>query len=84
MVPVLGDGNHQEANDMICFKPKDEPLDDPYGWRQHDKVDHKHSGRFGHYCDEWDGLWICADCTGEFKHCKCFTPTEILTEEMDK
>ena len=43
----------------------EEPLDDPYGWRAHDKGT-THSGKHGHYCADWDGLWICEDCD-EFK-----------------
>lgn len=29
-----------------------------------------HSGNKGHYCWDWDGLYICADCP-EFECCSC-------------
>jgi hypothetical protein len=48
-----------------------EPLDDQFGWRSHDKGWPEHSGKRGHYCLEFDGLWICEDC-GEFTVCRCF------------
>lgn len=41
----------------------------------HDKYAPDHSGKFGHYCPEWDYLWICQDCDMEFSCCGCF-PTE--------
>lgn len=30
-----------------------------------------HSSKKGHFCLEWDSLWICEDCQ-EFQACKCF------------
>lgn len=29
-----------------------------------------HSGKQGHYCLEWDDMYICEDCE-EFKYCEC-------------
>lgn len=64
---------------LVCYrapqKPATEPLNDRYGWRAHDKGAPKHAGSHGHYCHEWDGLWICADCP-EFEACVCFSPEE--------
>lgn len=44
--------------------------EDPYGPEAHDLGWPQHSKKRGHYCEEWDGLWICEDCS-EFKHCSC-------------
>lgn len=44
---------------------------DPFGKRAHNKTHKSHRGKYGHYCWEWDGLWICAEC-GEFHACRCF------------
>jgi len=57
----------------------DEPLNDPFGWRAHDKGWPKHSGNLGHYCMEFDGLWICEDCE-EFKVCQCFEKEDDCSE----
>ncbi len=43
---------------------------DPFGPEAHDKHAPTHSGKRGHYCYDWDGLWICEDCS-EFECCKC-------------
>lgn len=45
---------------------------DRFGPNGH-KYYHKgsHTNRFGHFCSEWDYLWICGDCK-EFQACKCF------------
>ncbi len=43
---------------------------DPFGQKAHDKNCPEHSKRKGHYCLEWDGLWICEDCP-EFEVCNC-------------
>lgn len=42
---------------------------DPFGPEAHRQ--HKHKGVNGHYCCEWDGLWICEECP-EFDCCCCF------------
>lgn len=51
-----------------------------------------HSGTRGHYCPEWDFLYICEDCP-EFEACHCMfgdpdainwpegTPLQLWTEE---
>jgi hypothetical protein len=41
----------------------------------------EHSGRYGHYCSDWDGLYICEDCE-EFKSCGCFDNLKLT--EQDK
>lgn len=50
-------------------KEKDD-AEDPFGMAAHDRAAPKHSGIKGHYCLEFDGLWICEDCT-EFDCCTC-------------
>ena len=50
----------------------DEDKADSYGCHAHDTGWPGHSGNRGHYCLEWDDLWICEDCE-EFKVCSCFT-----------
>ena len=47
-----------------------EDMDDPFGMYAHDDGHPLHSGNCGHYCNDWDGLWICEDCE-EFAHCHC-------------
>lgn len=42
---------------------------DPFGKESHDDFD-CHSGIRGHYCPDWDGLYICQDCP-EFESCCC-------------
>ncbi len=44
---------------------------DPFGPEAHNEQIPNHSGLHGHYCVEWDGLWICEDCD-EFDCCSCF------------
>jgi hypothetical protein len=44
--------------------------DDPFGKEAHDEHAPNHSGEEGHFCWEWDGLWICKDCP-EFEFCHC-------------
>lgn len=63
----------QDGPDMseIPAKPESEPLDDPFGWRAHDKQVPEHSGLSGHYCMDFDGLWICRDCS-EWDCCTCY------------
>lgn len=36
----------------------------------HKKACKNHSGAYGHYCPEWDELFICEDCP-EFQCCTC-------------
>lgn len=60
-------------------KPETEPLDDEHGWRMHDKHCPDHSGYYGHYCNEFDGLWICKDCS-EWDVCTCVTKEEAKDE----
>lgn len=43
---------------------------DPFGATAHNKFNPDHSGKYGHFCVEWDGLYICQDCS-EFKCCTC-------------
>ncbi len=61
--------------------------DDPFGKEAHDKQCPTHSKESGHFCDEFDGLWICKDCS-EALTCRCFgavlreeTPEEIKARE---
>lgn len=49
----------------------EEDKKDPFGRYAHDCDCPKHSGKKGHYCTEWDDLWICEDCE-EFEVCLCF------------
>lgn len=39
-----------------------------------------HSGKYGHYCDDWDGLYICEDCD-EFKSCTCFKNVDLSDQD---
>jgi len=57
------------------MKPESEPLDDLFGWRMHDKYSPDHSGQYGHYCMDFDGLWICKDCS-DFACCTCLTDAD--------
>lgn len=41
----------------------------PNGHRYYHK--NLHTNRFGHFCPEWDYMWICSDCK-EFQVCRCF------------
>jgi len=49
---------------------------DPFGPEAHDQ---NCSGRLGHYCAEWDGLYICENCP-EFKWCLCEFVNEVTPE----
>jgi hypothetical protein len=44
---------------------------DEFGRYSHDTQCPTHSRKKGHYCLEFDDLWICEDCS-EFEHCKCY------------
>lgn len=67
---------------MIDFIPDREALADHFGWVRHDRgAARSHSGRWGHFCLEWDGLWICEDC-GEFDACLCCR--EIMARDFDE
>ena len=60
--------------------------DIPFGIKEHDDGAPDHSGKFGHYCAEWDGLYICKDCE-EFQACTCFKTKdyiEYLEEDRNK
>lgn len=48
---------------------------DPFGKEAHDRDVPWHSGEYGHYCCDWDGLWICQQCE-EFAFCTCFEPNQ--------
>jgi hypothetical protein len=52
---------------------------DPFGKWQHDNCSGglKHSGKRGHYCIEWDDLYICEDCS-EFECCRCFIDGHVF------
>jgi len=39
---------------------KDDDL--PFGKNAHNRRNLNHSGKHGHYCWEWDQLYICEDC----------------------
>lgn len=52
---------------------------DPYGPEAHAKHCPTHSGKQGHYCPDWDFLWICEDC-GE---AACCTDLAQATETKD-
>lgn len=54
----------EEAN----YPPEDD--NDPFGWKMHKKHAPTHGDKYGHYCDEFDGLWICEDCD-EYEVCNC-------------
>jgi uncharacterized protein len=43
---------------------------EPFSKEDHDRHWPKHSGSRGHYCLDWDQLWICEDCQ-EFECCSC-------------
>ncbi len=49
----------------------DEPSDG-FDKAAHKKYCPDHSGINGHYCPEWDYLWICQDCEMEYSCCCCF------------
>ena len=60
---------------------EEEVLEDRMGHENHRKVAPKHSGRKGHYCFDWDGMWICEDCI-EFETCFCFV-SELACTHYD-
>lgn len=37
---------------------------------EHDRELPKHSGAYGHYCPDWDYMYICDDCH-EREGCTC-------------
>lgn len=51
-----------------------------FGHNGHNFYSPEHSGRYGHYCPDWDDLYICEDCE-EFKSCTCFKDWELNEEE---
>ena len=53
---------------------------DRFGSNGHNFYSPEHSDRYGHYCSDWDGLYICEDCE-EFKSCTCFKGWELTEEE---
>ena len=57
--------------------------EDPFGPEAHDRQCPTHSKENGHYCHEFDGLWICKDCS-EATCCLCFGRVlrEPTAEEM--
>lgn len=59
---------------------KESDSEDPFGPEAHDRGTANHSGKRGHYCLEWDGLWICEDCP-EFECCLCFPREPHASEE---
>jgi len=48
----------------------------------HDRKCSHHSGKKGHYCPEWDALYICEDCP-EYKACKCFKEKDYGQTRID-
>lgn len=56
-----------------CERPIDmaSVRNEPFGPEEHDSHGPPHSGKRGHHCAEFDGLWICEDCP-EFDLCTCF------------
>lgn len=60
---------------MIEEEYTDEDKADEFGRYIHDIRLPTHSGEKGHYCLEYDGLWICKDCI-EFECCNCFSEQE--------
>jgi len=48
-----------------------EEIEDEFGRYRHDMAHPTHSKKQGHFCHDFDGLWICSDC-GEFACCRCF------------
>lgn len=53
----------------------DEDKADQFGRYAHDTQCLNHSRKRGHYCLEFDGLWICEDCSA-FECCTCFDEPE--------
>lgn len=48
-----------------------EEIEDEFGRYWHDMAHPTHSKKKGHFCNDFDGLWICEDC-GEYTCCRCF------------
>lgn len=48
---------------------------DLFGEEEHDRHNPTHSKNKGHFCLDFDDLWICEDCE-EFSHCYCFERRE--------
>lgn len=66
------------------YTPKDYfgPLPfDRFGEYGHMYYNPEHSGKYGHYCHDWDGLYICEDCV-EFKSCTCFKDLEMTEQDI--
>lgn len=57
-------------------------MKDPFGPETHNTLFPYHSGKCGHYCWDYDDLWICEDCE-EFHSCSCIekTPEQIQRAE---
>lgn len=60
------------------WKGDQSPLDykgtlpfDRFGPNGHRHYHKSHTNRFGHFCPEWDYMWICNECR-EFNACRCF------------
>lgn len=61
----------------------EDDANDPFGQKAHDDncCPLGHSGDYGHYCLDWDGLWICKDCA-EFDCCTCFEDINIMRRHL--
>lgn len=58
-----------------------EDQDYTFGKGGHDEHNPTHSGDRGHFCPDWDDLWICIDCREYATACSCF-PIEIEDSEI--
>lgn len=58
-------------------------VEDKFGPEAHSRGCPNHSGTNGHYCWEFDGLWICDDCT-ESMSCHCVERTPEQQKVIDK
>ena len=56
---------------------------DPFGPESHDQHAPDHSKVSAHYCMDFDGLWICEDCT-EFHTCTCVEKTQEQKARAEK
>ena len=54
---------------------------DRFGMTGHNFYKPNHSGKYGHYCPDWDYLYICEDCD-EFKSCTCFKNLPMTQEDL--
>lgn len=54
---------------------------DRFGFSGHSYYNPDHNNKHGHYCWDWDGLWICEDCE-EFKSCTCFKNLELTEQDI--